>query len=815
MSSYPISCTLCRHKKIKCNKRKPCNQCTRRNRVCEFPLKFRNVDVTEAEQDDSVLMSLKLHLRGNGADPELSRLNDEIELLRKEKLTVLHENFKLTQKNHELRSKLQVYDRLQQAELEGGIEISGETTELGEKYYGPLSLNFMIESLRKKNREEALGTSSKEKTPREKESPGSQKKRLPVVVDGPDNMRVLKALVHHFFEVSSYRSFIDRRGMFAFLDSYEGIPESEWENDDDLLLLHMVLILLANRLTPQKYDRMGLAKQPIETVPALNKAVSALVQNVLFKGFTRLRHNLLNESIMTVQAYILCTEWYFIEQKYEELWLMLFHLCAVAYAIGLHVMVSMRSTEDGLDKAPAKLAQMVEDGEIALEGAPMKEELPSDDDEDDVPRVKVWFALKLMCGQLCLILGRPNPILIQINSVVLFTSDQLSLSRIRLDLKNTQVQLKMGLSECLRLSNMMLIESFMMNFTIEDVMRLDARFNEELDVLAWFLNADYAQNDAIDEKLSMPVVVSKEVALVDLIVLHVNRAKLLEPFITQFIGVDENRYLLDTMCASLEKILSLTLEFFQEFLKVTVPEFRTNEGDVHNRVRLGRTFRIKYPFLNSFLYQAVIVIFTLLNYKAKEFVEGSNGAFLNVLEERLNQLLQLDSDLSDLLGQNVHLWSTNIIYLINKDLQHINRLLVKRAQSGNHEAPQPFTGLGFDQNFEDMDSMLGLSLRDRFWMANPENIPYYLSSPSDDGNGQLYDGYNKMEPQPRNMDMMYMPQQPMWNQPMEMQQPVYRPQGHFQPPEMYPMNMVKREPQLPPFQGGFNPPMGPPRQYQT
>lgn len=832
MSDYPISCITCRRRKIKCNKKKPCNQCLRKGIVCEFPSKFRNISIpSDGESHDyGQNYSNYHHARSSNSNSnspnEFSRLHDEVELLRKEKLSILHENFKLSQKNNELRSKLQTLDRSFNAEQdEHGIEIAGETTELGEKYYGPSSSNYMIEALRQKNASTANGHSSENgansDTPKKMDpSPPSSsnnntinnnnhnnnnhpsssgmdtdsapapavsfKKALPWVLhekaSSSENIAVIKYLASLFFEHSAYRSFISRPVILDFINNFDSIPDREWENDDDLLLLHMVLVLLVLRLTPKTYAESGLDPTPLESMAALQKRCSKLISTVLFRGFTRLRHNLLNESVMTVQAYILCTEYYFIDQRYEEAWSMLFHCCAVSFAIGLHVMVNMRTTNDSLEDAPVKLAEMSQKDELKDESADGGVKLEdsdsvsgSDDDDDgDVPRFKVWFALKYMCGQLCSVLGRPNPLSIQVNSVVLFSSNENNLNKIQLNSKKTQVQLKMGLSECLRLSNMMLIESFMINFTINDVMKLDARFKEECEKLTWFISGEYQDHqstsaDSVDTTCHMPLAVEREPALIDLIILHINRAKLLEPFSNQFLDPEDSKYLMDAMCGSILKFLDYQQDFTEDFLRRIKPQL-SKDGKAVSKIKLGKIFRMDYPFLNSFMYQGIIVIFTLLNYKAKEFVQLEDDTFLRHTELKLNELLQMSSRITEELGEDVRLWSTNIMYLINKDLQHINTLMSKRTTEKNDAND----AVNFNDD-EDLDKVLGISFKDPFWL-NAENIPYYLSSPSDDGFGT---GMFEDEPYNNTPGPVQQQQQPPQPQP---QQPPQQPPQQ-QPPQ--------------------------------
>lgn len=747
MSDFPISCVLCRRKKIKCNKRKPCNQCAKKGTNCLFPSKFRNIHIGSETGGSSRGWS-----SSKDSDSYSDDLSREVELLRSEKFAVLHENFQLTQKNHELQSKLATFDRSVNAEThhDRGFEISGETTESGEKFYGPLLSTFMIETLKLNEVTQNLDTQNvpPTSTPKREDDDNVDdvdtllvKKPLPWLVERNEkhqaNVDAITKLVNHFFEISSYRRFISRPSLLLFVEEFDNIPDNEWEHDDDLLLLHMVLILLVQRLTPQEYNvRLS---PPVDSVQALNKKTTHL-KTVLLRGFTRLRHNLINESIATVQAYILCTEWHFVDQKYEEAWSMLFHCCAVAYAIGLHVMVSMRTTNVSLENAPAKIAELAQD-----DGGP-KVKVPQNDDDDeengDIPRCQVWFALKHACGQLCSILGRPNPILIQVNLVVLFTSNA-SVSKLRLDSKNTQVQLKMGLSECIRLSNMMLIESFMMNFTMEDVMRLDSRFKDECDTLSWFVSPEYqnlTSNDGgSDEVTHMPLEVDHESVLIDLVILHINRAKLLEPFLNQFSGPEENRRLLNSLCESILHFLDYTGEFVLSFLERVSPQFAGLDQSTHFRNRLGRVFRTNYPFLNSFLYQGIIVIFTLLNYKAREFILSQSEEFLKLLEYKLNNLLMLPGKFAELLNMDIRFWSTNIIYLITKDLQHINTIFKKREalqrqdlqEEGKQEQGESYV---CDQ---ELDNVWGFNLNDPFWFTNPENLPFYLSSPSENG-AQLF-----------------------------------------------------------------------------
>ncbi|QPG76172.1 hypothetical protein FOA43_003558 [Brettanomyces nanus] len=54
----PISCMECRRRKIKCNKMVPCNQCTVKDRHCEYPPKFRSIKVEQLVMDDVAVAPL-------------------------------------------------------------------------------------------------------------------------------------------------------------------------------------------------------------------------------------------------------------------------------------------------------------------------------------------------------------------------------------------------------------------------------------------------------------------------------------------------------------------------------------------------------------------------------------------------------------------------------------------------------------------------------------------------------------------------------------------------------------------------------------
>lgn len=786
--SLPISCVSCRRKKIKCNKRKPCNQCQKRHIYCEFPATFRNIVINEDEIDTDEPRS---STTSNPTPSSLSRelltdlvkLNEEIELLRSEKLSILQENFRLNRKNQQLLTKIAKYDRLEKTEsLHEHFPISGETSEMGKKYYGPQSLNFMIETLKKKSLDDTglkkggdlpglqeLAPSQSDTDKSHDEDSSNElleksllKKRLPNLLKAnPDvsadsetsmgqakhNMAVIRKLVEMFFLNNVYyKSFIFRESVFNFLETYDSIQDKAWENDDDLLLLYMILLLSVQRLTPKEFFELELLpnKDDEDIIKKCNKHKNYLLNEVLYQNFEKLRHNLINESIITIQAYILCTECYFIEQRYEESWLMLFHSCSIAYAIGLHVMGKFRNDDDN-DKEDTT-------------GSNLEEE------NNDIARFKVWFALKNISGQICSVLGRPNPISIQVNSIVLKSLSELDAGKVDLNATKTQVLFKIGLSECLRLSNMMLIENFMINFTMNDLLELNKKFEKELRLLEYFLSHEYDElghldDDQLsyDEESHLPLRVDRTSVIVDLITLYINRAKLFEPFINQFEPQDST-VIVQSLIDSVVKFLDYTIEFISIFLNRVSEKYIDEDRRFMQDIRFGKVFRLYYPFLNSFIYQGIIVIFTFLNYNSKDLVRQRNletdyDLFLQQMENKINSLLQFDRRVSQILNLRVRLWSSNIVYLMNKNLQQIN-LIYERRKAEKRKFEQDINELksqidpSVDQQMQvdtlenepGLQNFLGFNMRDPFWLTNPDNLPHYLSSPSDDMNSNSNSG---------------------------------------------------------------------------
>lgn len=933
----PISCVSCRRKKIKCNKKDPCNQCTKRRLRCEFPSTFRNIkykqdDADNYARDDSISQFndyMGIHHNDNedtsttahgGPDPS-DEIKHEHDQLVQENRFLVQDNIRLNQLLKKLNiskddvqdsrlsstddlhshdkpkiiepigSKPSIKKLLDEPEPDANIRkishiatvspddithtrqpisISGETTEVGEKYFGPQSSGYMIEALKQHESENPKDPSTTNKDYFTVDTPKSgmdnlspmflrdsrkralssrqpsyygssrqpsyygadnghqphttarlnhtnslieqslEKKQLPALIfnlikfehsnlwKGSQthehatklNFEITVKLVNLFFESNPYyETFVNRTKILQFLNDYDSIQDKSWENDDDLLLLYMILVLSLQKLTPQEFIDLEVLS-PNENIN-YNKYKEYVSTQILVHSFDELRHNLLNESIMSIQSYILCAEWFFVQQRYEECWSMVFHAVSIAYAIGLHIMGKFRRVKSvnstGLkletdDAGPTKISRT---------NSTTSED---EDNEEDVMRYKLWFALKNITGQVCSILGRPNPISIQVNSIVLQSNIESDTeASLKLKESTTQVLLKMGVSETLRVSNLMLIENFMKDCTIKDLISLDVKFNNEITTLESFYNNGLSVHSTApeyDELTELPKKMDRTNILQDMITLYVNRIKIFEPFLKKYEKNDDYNIILKSLVVSILKFTDLMYKLLDEFLELLLKKYNTNltkEVFTSSTIRYGRYFRTYYPFLHAFFYQGIIVIYTFLHYKFKEFVTSDqngllNNSVLDRLESNLILLNNFEKKVENRSNANAKLWTSNITYLLNKNLKHITiireqqtemirKKQIKRIKSEpgstmpelsvtepledtvddispktNHEpqSQQSFddilddgNNIGMNPSINDteMDLYYGFHFDDPFWLTNPENLPYYLSSPSEDDRG--------------------------------------------------------------------------------
>lgn len=804
---YPISCVSCRRKKIKCNKLKPCNQCKKRQIVCQFPSTFRNIEINSEEMKPNAFEEGF----DTNADNCINRLKDENKLILNKNVQLNEQNKQLLKKINQFNTESNFMDIKNQGNINinlddeniselntsaepQGFKITGETSELGEKYYGPQSSKYMIETLKNSHMIDSKNYPQNylDKDNEIKLGKSLIKKPLPTLKPGisiNENMSLIYKLVEKFFQNYSsnyYKTFISKMSVMNFLNNYDAISNHLWENDDDLLLLLMILILAIERLTPVEIIQLFNIKNN-----DYNNFIYNLIHNNLFYNFEKLRHNLINESILTIQSYILCTEYFFIEQRYEEAWSMMFHTCSIAFSIGLHVTGKLKLNEINLNQEVVAMSPPPGSTRKHSSSSSSDESMNEVDELEDISKLKVWFSLRILSDKVCSILGRPNPISIQMNSKILKYNQ--NYANININQNKTSILLKIGLSECIRLSNMMLIENFMIDFTINDLLNLNSRFEKEINLLELYLaemennngifggdtgisggytdnsdsigsgpgstggipsgtsegfgiggtsgdnnsgsmslstsnsgisnksdanklskyrststnasnssnpgssvnsgagsnNHDYLPHDDLDtsNELSydelnyLPLRIEKINLLNDLIVFYINKAKLFEPFIIKFSNNENDSILiLKNLSNSIINFLKLIYKFFNKF------EIQLSKKNL-NYLKIGKYFRLNFPFLNSFIYQGIIIIFTLLNYKFKDFVQlkyqlkFDNKGFLNELKVQLLNLLSVDYNF------NEKIWSINITYLINKNLELLD-VIGQQQNGGGQDSSQ-------------------------------------------------------------------------------------------------------------------------------
>ncbi|KAM9925241.1 hypothetical protein OXX59_003975 [Metschnikowia pulcherrima] len=746
MSELPISCFRCRRRKIKCNKRKPCNQCTKQNVPCQFPSKFRNVSYGDSPEKSGSSASDSIEHVKSASPSDISKLEEQVRRLELENQYIREEFQRKLGKAAE--------DTDSDHSSTGSFPIKGETTEKGEKYYGPLSSNNMTEDFDKiSNNNSKIDSASALKhhswtrdpfkiadddndsdSSEHRYSQLAQKRPLPWLASEGEtaerNMQVLKELVRLFFDTKTYDYFISEGKIVRFLDEYDSIPDLTWENCDDLLLLHMILIISVQRLNPTKYNELFSPK--VVNFQQMWKAIRPIKKR-LFRGFSKLRHNLMNESFVTVQAYILCTEWEFIEQRYEESWSMMFHCCSIAFALGLHVV--SKSSESSFDS----LVNSNQGSESASKDG------YDDYFTDELPKLRVWFALRNLNSQMCSILGRPNPIMIQVNHVSLPVTSISNVEDAQKLNNLTNSQLKSGLSECIRLSNSNMIESFLKKISMDNVWTINQQFSEEIDKLSYYLSPQYENSidgvvKKIDTLTDMPTTVTRKDILVDLIVLHVNRVKLLEPFLDQS---PPSKPALNYIMGSILLFYEHTCELVSEFVKSEIPRILESDEAKEGEIRLDKVFIYRDPFFASFIYQGIVVTFILISLKANDFIHENNGDFISQVEGQLHMLLGLHSSISKLVKENIHLWSRSNIFLMKKILDHIG--IMKQAfkdYKANGQMTSSFGGFEYDPQVAEM---LGNNLRDPFWVVNPENSPNFLGiseDPEDSSSSMNNNGTN-------------------------------------------------------------------------
>lgn len=783
--------------KIKCNKSHPCDQCFRRGIPCRFPAKFRNIAIDGEEQqtalafsDDSGSESEEIiPARSSGSPKDIDSLTAQIYKLKVE-------NACLSERNEEL--ALQAKDSSRSNLIHGrdSIEITGETTEEGEKYYGPQLAHFMIKNLEavletempspemsRKSSSVASSSVSPEDDPsnskngengevtkrvsarRERMNRSLRKKKLPMIlhqrssqsngrkfellVDDPvlalQNKQVITKLVHGFFDRHTYhRSLFSKTDILNFLDGFEAAPDNEWEDDDLLLLVNTMLLSSIETLTPRECVDLGII--PLDGILSYPQFMRHLVKKVLMHNVLELRHNLLNESYVTVAAHILCAEWLFHSHQYEECWSIVFHGCAVLYAIGLHIIGDLRKYNMLVDRQSEDID-------------------PVDETAIDFTRFKLWFGLKYVTGQVCSILGRPNPLSIRATSAIMRSA--LDLGDV-IDDEFERTCCKVGLSECLRLANMMLIESFMMDFNEDDLLELDAKFGIEINVCETILKQAGS---------------NKPIAIVyDLLVLLVNRAKLLHPFLAKFKDKSSASTIVNHMIQSLFQSTKCLLELINLFEKLIRDSLDAEDSlDVEAKTKLAaKQCSARFPFLSQWVHQGLIVVFSHFCQQYRGNTPIIDLITMAELEKNLREALDAGSTIAGWPPKPMAFWLTNIRRVSHSLFDLFQRIRRNQARLdelglGDLVFVGNRNGNGIVKTEPDDISMspdeapstafarYDFNIADPFWYTQPENVPLAMSSPRDSRRARDWTGEDAADLNSRALYILKGEPEPMWD----------------------------------------------------
>ncbi|ODV97060.1 hypothetical protein PACTADRAFT_48827 [Pachysolen tannophilus NRRL Y-2460] len=450
---YPISCVECRRRKIKCCKRYPCKQCVKRSIKCEFPEKFRSIEIgdiinNEISRDPNIISPLSTsgsNILSSTISVNLAKENESL----KAKISNLEsrlENINFFN-NKRLLNNNNNNNNLHDGDEDLYEDIEYNDSELSkEKYYGPNSAIFMVKSTADaKNLEFDQFIKVKTELKHKRELPmlltpennnnNNNNNNSSFITDNENlkmsNFSLICQLVSIFFQLRNYcNNFINEKDVFNFLHNYATIKN--WSNDDDLLLLIMIIV---TTLRSMRRDDPLLVEYNLKF---------EVINSRLMKQFEHLKNGIRNETIRSLQSYVLACEHYYYYSQAEKSWNMLFHTVANAYSLGLHVYdkeieISLKNTK----KNTLKVIQ-------------------------NDPRTSLWLTINFISSVLCSVVGRPNP--------VTFTFQPL--------IKNLDIKLnyKIAISELIKKSTKILIESYKVTIDYKKIMEIDEQFESEIEI---------------------------------------------------------------------------------------------------------------------------------------------------------------------------------------------------------------------------------------------------------------------------------------------------------------------------------------------
>lgn len=439
-----------------------------------------------------------------------------------------------------------------------------------------------------------------------------------------NNFQLICCLVDAFFDgyfLNFYKLFMNKQAILKFLADFNSVDKNNWDYENDLLVLIGILQLSISRLTPLAFIKL------FDIDILQYSAYIKTLHRSLLNQFQKLRLKLFNKSLKTIQADILLIEHYFIEEAYEDCWLIMFRACSVAYSVEIYACT--------LDPHPVTGASESVSGKINSQN-------------EHLSKLKIWYCLRIISDKISSILNRPNPITIRVHNFLQHYD------------RSNSIWLKIGFTECIRLLNMMLIENHVIDINVMEVMTVIKKYESEIELLEKYLQ------DIDNVNPGKPAILN------DLIVISVNKVKLMVHFINKFKPEVCEIFVLNNIANSIIQYLQLIFKFLGVF------ETKMAGIDL-SYMEIGKYFRTQLPFLNCLIHCGIVVILDFLNLQSNSFIHLTVKDKFNVpwflvqLKAHLHRLISVDGQF------NNKIWSIDILHAINKNLDHIS-LIDQRIQ---------------------------------------------------------------------------------------------------------------------------------------
>lgn len=199
-------------------------------------------------------------------------------------------------------------------------------------YYGPNSTRYMMKSSMSRNEISEFDDFVRIKRQIK------QKRSLPQLVKpkinsakarrvaAKENMEAITGLIKKFFHLKvHYMNYISPKPILDLFDKYEEIKVWNRGDQDQLLLAIMIMIVSLRSIPPND--------------PLLTKYGLSYHNNreSLYKQYKNLKRGIQLETTTSLRAYVLECEDLFFNGEIEKSWHLLFHLVGSAYSLGLHV----------------------------------------------------------------------------------------------------------------------------------------------------------------------------------------------------------------------------------------------------------------------------------------------------------------------------------------------------------------------------------------------------------------------------------------------------------------------------------------------